>query len=50
MAVPAHRIAHRNAERQAVNSVVSTAHIDTGFLYNPIGALTHLLIDVLHIV
>jgi len=30
-------------------SVLFTAHIDTSFAYNPIGALIHLIRDVLHI-
>jgi len=38
-----------NSNVGSVDSVILTAHIDTGFLYNPIGALIHLLVDVLHI-
>jgi RHS repeat-associated protein len=38
-----------NGNVAGVDSVIFTAHIDTGFLYNPIGALIHLLRDFLHI-
>jgi RHS repeat-associated protein len=38
-----------NGNVAGVDSVVLTAHIDTGLLYNPLGALIHLLRDFLHI-
>jgi hypothetical protein len=39
----------QNGNVGGATSVLFTAHIDTSFAYNPIGALIHLLIDVLHL-
>lgn len=38
-----------NSNIGGVTSVLFTAHIDTSFAYNPIGALIHLFRDLLHI-
>ena len=32
-----------------MTSVSFTAHLDTSFAYNPIGAMIHLFTDLLHI-
>jgi hypothetical protein len=38
-----------NSNVGGVTSVLFTAHIDTSFAYNPIGAVIHLVRDLLHI-
>ncbi len=38
-----------NSNIGSVTSVLFTAHIDTSFAYNPIGALIHLFRDLLHV-
>jgi hypothetical protein len=42
-------IKSKGSATPANTSVLFTAHIDTSFAYNPIGALIHLIRDVLHI-
>jgi RHS repeat-associated protein len=41
--------AFSNSNAGGATSVLFTAHIDTSFLYNPIGAVIHLVRDLLHI-
>jgi hypothetical protein len=38
-----------NSNIGGATSVLFTAHIDSSFAYNPIGALIHLFRDLLHI-